>query len=110
MSTSPNFLARATGSFAALAVSTMVLLIPAPASAQTTPAAPPAARNEVRIDLSGQTPEAARAQIAAAARDVCRDAATHSPLFPRETSDCRIETVKQAIAQLGDAPTQVATR
>ena len=103
---SPIFFKRVAGTFAALVVAAVAAFPAAPASAQTAPAA----RDEIRIEVKGQTPDTVRRQIKAAASDVCREAATHSPILPRETAECRRETEKQAIAQLGDAPRQMAAR
>jgi UrcA family protein len=105
---SPAFLTRTVASLAAT-VSVVLLAFPSPASAQTAPGQTAQAAH-VRVELTGKTPDAVRIQIADAARDVCQKVATHSPLFPREVSDCQRETVRLAVAQLSDAPRQMAAR
>ena len=74
------------------------------ASAQT---APSAASESVYVgDISradAQSLETVRSRVETAARKLCAETATHSPLFPRERSDCQHDTVQQALNQLEGA-------
>lgn len=72
----------------------MVFLWPT-ASAQT-----PAKIAYAQVSIETVAGQDAEAHIKTVARSVCAEVAIHSPLNPREQSDCQRETVANAMAQL----------
>lgn len=85
----------------ALAPAAALIFLWPTASAQT-----PAKTAYVHVSIAnidGQDADAlnvAQSRIKAAANSVCAEVAIHSPLNPREQSDCQRETVADAMSQL----------
>ena len=79
----------------ALAPAAALVFLWPTASAQTA-----AKTANVQVAIETVVGPDAEALIKAAARNVCEEVAIHSPLTPREQSDCQRETVTDAITQL----------
>jgi apolipoprotein N-acyltransferase len=65
------------------------------ATAQT-----PAKTAYVQVAIETDVDQDAEARIKAAAANVCEEVSIHSPLNPREQSDCQRETAAKAMTQL----------
>jgi polysaccharide deacetylase 2 family uncharacterized protein YibQ len=85
----------------------VLLFLGQPATAQTAPEPRPA---EVRIDVAAKTTDALRREVAAAARRLCEDVIVHSPLQPRELSDCQKDAEARGMAQVAPPTSLLAAR
>lgn len=88
---------------AVLTAALMLGLAPAAALAFLWPAASaqtPVKTAYVQVTIETIVDQDAEARIKAAARKVCAEVAIHSPLNPRGQSDCRRDTVADAMTQL----------
>ena len=88
---------------AVFTASLMLALAPAAALVflwPTASAQAPAKTAYVQVAIETVADQDAEARIKAAAGKVCAEVAIHSPLTPREQSDCQRETVADAATQL----------
>ena len=79
----------------ALAPAAALVFLWPTASAQT-----PAKAAYAQVSIETVVDRDVEARIKVAASEVCAAVATHSPLTPREQSDCQRETVADAMNQL----------
>jgi|GEM_PF-5110403 hypothetical protein len=66
----------------------------------TASAQPPARTAYVQVAIETVVDQDVEARVKSAAGKVCAEVAIHSPLNPREQSDCQRETVADAMNQL----------